>query len=197
MAGSLLNTLAFSLTLLAGVFVREDKKKGWYGALLFAVGTLTFQIAYSMSYLQVVNLAALFCAAGFVALTVVRALTDVFRARRVTTETIAASLCVYLLLGIGWSIAYSFVGSTIPGAFSVSGLETGGENRMQFGTGNPSLSLYYSFVTLTTLGYGDVSPAVPLSRMLAALEALTGQLYIAVLVARLVALQILHSEKHE
>jgi voltage-gated potassium channel Kch len=68
---------------------------------------------------------------------------------------------------------------------------------MQFGTDNASLSLYYSFVTLTTLGYGDVSPAVPLSRMLAALEALTGQLYIAVLVARLVALQILHSEKHE
>ncbi len=194
---SLLNTLAFSLTLLAGVFVDEVKKKGWYVALLFAMGTVIFQIAHSISDLRVVNLAALFCAAGFVALTVIRALRDVFQAKRVSTETIAAALCVYLLLGVGWSIAYSFVGSTIPGAFSISGLGTDGANQMEFGTENASLSLYYSFVTLTTLGYGDVSPAAPLSRMLAALEALTGQLYIAVLVARLVALQILHSEKHE
>ena len=53
--------------------------------------------------------------------------------------------------------------------------------------------LYLSFVTLTTLGYGDISPKVTLTRSLATIEALTGQLYVAILVARLVALQIVHS----
>lgn len=55
--------------------------------------------------------------------------------------------------------------------------------------------IYYSFVTLTTLGYGDIVPVSPSARSLATLEALTGQLYLTVLVARLVGLQITHSAR--
>jgi hypothetical protein len=190
------NTLAFA-TLLSGVFLDEKKKKGWYGALLFAAGTIIFQVAYARSDRELFYVASLFFAAGFIGLIIVRALTDLFRARRVTTETIAASLCVYLLFGVGWSIAYAFADWMDPHSFTVAGSASDSESLMQFGTHNSSLSLYYSFVTLSTLGYGDVSPAAPLARMLAASEALTGQLYIAVLVARLVALQIVHGDTSE
>jgi hypothetical protein len=57
--------------------------------------------------------------------------------------------------------------------------------------------LYYSFVTLTTLGYGDITPASSPARSLSTLEAVTGQLYIAILVARLVGLHIVHAGKKE
>ena len=61
-----------------------------------------------------------------------------------------------------------------------------------------SLALYYSLVTISTLGYGDVVPTSGVSRMLAAAQAVTGQTYLAVLVARLVGLQIAQSRKsHE
>ncbi len=55
------------------------------------------------------------------------------------------------------------------------------------------IPIYYSFVTMTTLGYGDIVPVNPAARMLSVLQALTGQLYLVVLVARLVGLHIAHS----
>jgi hypothetical protein len=65
--------------------------------------------------------------------------------------------------------------------------------QMRIGTGQPVGVLYFSFVTLTTLGYGDVVPTSPVTRTLASLEAITGQLYLTVLVARLVGLHIAES----
>jgi hypothetical protein len=64
---------------------------------------------------------------------------------------------------------------------------------MQFDGAKASFAVYYSFVTLTTLGYGDVIPQSSPARLLAALEALTGQIYLAVLVARLVGLHVAHT----
>lgn len=99
---------------------------------------------------------------------------------RVTGERIVAAICAYLLLGLLWAQAYQLVnsvyGQAIAGAFGGSGQEY----------------IYFSFVTLTTLGYGDVLPAHPAARVLAFLEAVTGVLYLATLVARLVALHIVH-----
>ena len=192
LVASLLNTLAFSLVLLAGVFTGGSREKAWYAAILCASGTIAFQVAYSLREVQLLYVAGLLSALMFVCLTVVRALSDILSAKRVSAETIAASLCVYLLLAIGWSIAYSLLDYTIPEAFSVSTSSSGESARMLFGTGEASEAIYYSLVTITTLGYGDVSPVSPLARALAGIEALVGQLYIAVLIARLVALEITH-----
>ena len=93
--------------------------------------------------------------------------------QRVGLNTIYASLCVYLLLGIIWSILYVLAYLHTPEAFSnLHG--TRGE------------LVYYSFVTLTTLGYGDIAPLTALARTLAYMEAVAGQFYLAVLVAGLV-----------
>lgn len=91
---------------------------------------------------------------------------------------IIGSYCVYLLLGIIWAIFYTMLAASRPGAFQ--GLPSAGmfENF-------PNL-LYFSFVTLTTVGYGDITPANPLAQFLASLEAVTGQFYLTVLVASLV-----------
>ena len=108
------------------------------------------------------------------------------RARRADAETIYAAICVFLLMGILWATLYALIGRLEPGAFSTS---TGDAPGMGSGVGSLT-SLYFSFVTLTTLGYGDVTPVTAAARMTAALEALTGQVYLVVLVARLVGLNV-------
>jgi hypothetical protein len=89
-------------------------------------------------------------------------------------------------------MAYSVVDVLDPNAFTWT--VTAGVPRLSFRVGNgDSGVLYFSFATLTTLGYGDIVPTTPISRMLASVEAITGQLYLAVLVARLVGLHIAES----
>jgi hypothetical protein len=98
----------------------------------------------------------------------------------VDRDRIFAVIAGYLMLGIIWAYLYGIVEALAPGSFSM-----GGDGHISnVGDGNVEL-LYFSFVTLTTLGYGDVSPVLPFAQSLAVLEAATGILYIAVLVASL------------
>ena len=90
---------------------------------------------------------------------------------------VVGALCIYLLLGVLWAVLFAFVELVEPTAFLDRGREVGGPIEH---------FLYYSFVTLTTLGYGDITPVHPVARTLAYLEAVIGQLYIAVLIAGLV-----------
>ena len=109
---------------------------------------------------------------------------------RVGTDTVFAALCIYLLVGIIWAIVYSLLGQLQPGAFSYAHAE---EHQMRFGSERTALAIYFSFVTMTTLGYGDITPVSTAARSLAILQAIFGQLYLTVLVAWLVGLHIAHS----
>ncbi len=100
---------------------------------------------------------------------------------RVSGDTLRGAVCVYVLLGVAWAIAYGFVNYLEPDAFSIAE-HLVDQNRAL------ALHIYFSFVTLTTLGYGDISPISPISRTLAWLEALAGQVYIALTIARLVSM---------
>ncbi len=118
----------------------------------------------------------------------------VFTRQRVTADTVCASLCVYLLLGVVWAVAYSAVAVLNPAAFVLALPGAGSTAEMRFGRGDSINSLYFSLATLTTLGYGDIVPISPTARVLATLEAIMGQLYLTVLVARLVGLNIVRSD---
>jgi hypothetical protein len=106
----------------------------------------------------------------------------VLRIDEVTMEQVAGTLCVYLLIGILWAVAYDLLEHVFPGSFS--------EPDMAF----PDYS-YFSFVTLTTLGYGDVLPVSRVARSFAVVEAIIGQFFLAVLVARQVGLHISSRQK--
>ncbi len=99
------------------------------------------------------------------------------RAGPVTHHRIQGGIAAYLLLGIVWAYAYSLLALARPGAFAgaVSAVD------------GPRGFFYFSFVTLTTVGYGDVQPVHPVARSLATLEAVVGPLYLAILIARLVS----------
>jgi len=102
----------------------------------------------------------------------------------VTVDTIAAAVCVYLLLAVIWALFFSLIELTHPGSFASAGQQLARSPRTVH-----SELLYLSVVTLSTLGYGDVLPVTAQARMLAAIEAIIGQLYLAVLIARLVGIE--------
>jgi hypothetical protein len=110
---------------------------------------------------------------------------QVYRAGPVTSHRIQGAVAVYLLLGLVWASAYALVHHLRPGAF------TGSLDAAAL----PQTWIYYSFVTITTTGYGDIAPVHPVARSLAIAEAVAGQLYIAITLARLVSLYVSSRDK--
>jgi hypothetical protein len=126
----------------------------------------------------------IFLVAGLllVAFVVVNLLGFVLRAPSVNAEVLCASISAYLMLGLIWTMAYWLVDQLTPGgAFSFN--TNAGRQSM-----NGFNAFYFSFITLSTVGYGDITPLSRIARWLAAMEAMTGLLYVAVLIARLVSL---------
>jgi len=95
---------------------------------------------------------------------------------------IVGAICIYILLGLLWAFAYQFSEMLFPGSFS--GLEHASwqDSLDQF--------IYYSMVTLTTIGYGDIAPQQPVARFLAYMEAITGMFYTTILVASLIGVRL-------
>ena len=127
----------------------------------------------------------------FLAFTATNILAKVFEAKEVTADTISGAICVFLLIGLAWAFLYSVVEFLHPGSFNIA--QSLAHTSIHSLHQQTTLFIYYSFVTLTTLGYGDITPLTPPARSLAVVEAVIGQLYLVVLIARLVGLHIVHS----
>jgi hypothetical protein len=125
----------------------------------------------------------------FFALITVVILRHILGVREVTFDIILGAICAYLVLGMVWTMVYSLIELFAPGSFlhGEESIAVGFADSMQ-----PAISnfIYYSFVTLTTLGYGDITPNSSPAAAFSSLEAVTGQLYIAILIARFVGLYI-------
>lgn len=121
-------------------------------------------------------------------------LKSILTTRDVTIDTISGSVCVYLQIGLIWSIAFYFIETFIPGSFnfSVVPLNSPESSRIDFQN-----FTYYSFVTLTTLGYGEYLPVSPPARAFSYLETAVGQVFLAVLVARLLGLHLARNDRLE
>jgi hypothetical protein len=105
-------------------------------------------------------------------------LASIFRGKKLGGDELCGSIVSYLLLGITWALLYSYIELIAPNSFSFVS-----EDSVQT---KGSALFYYSFVTLTTLGYGDILPVSQFARMVTYLEAVTGVMYTAILVAGLV-----------
>ena len=122
--------------------------------------------------------------AVFFVLTTVQLVLYLVRATSANMAMVLASVCGYLMIAIVYGLAYNIVDGFVLASFS-SGMA--GADASDY--------LYFSLVTLTTLGYGDIAPIHPITRSLATTEAVFGQFYVAVIVARLVSLVILERER--
>jgi len=103
---------------------------------------------------------------------------NVFATDRVLGDRIFGAIVLYLLLGLMWAVVYAFISQVVPGAFV--GRDIAAANLFDWG--------YFSLVTMTTVGYGDITPVARVARSLATAEAFIGQLYPAIIIARLVSL---------
>lgn len=110
----------------------------------------------------------------------------------VTLDTVIGAASVYVLIGLLWGALYALLEIWVPGSlrYPPDFQPTGPAPLVPLM--RDTIILYYSFETLTTIGYGDVTPATPPARFFSVCEALVGQLYLAVLVARFVGLQVTH-----
>jgi len=180
--GDLIVSVLFSLVLLAGVLAVADSKYVFVIALVLAIPAIAGR--WINHFRPDLLPPAFFLVAGLflIAFVVARLLRFVLRAPSVTVEVLCASISAYLMLGLMWTMAYWLVDQLTPGgAFSFN--TNAGTRSMNGFTG-----FYFSFITLSTVGYGDITPVSRIARWLAAMEAMTGLLYVAVLIARLVSL---------
>jgi hypothetical protein len=115
----------------------------------------------------------------FVTITI---LEHILKSEEVTTDTLYGAVCVYLLLGIMWASIYGFLEYVSPGA-----VFEGYDKEITTKISSNEL-IYYSYTTLATIGYGDITSVTPVGRIISVLEAIFGQLYIAFLVARLISI---------
>ncbi len=186
-------SFALVLMLISAVFADSHSRRKVIISSSLAVPMIVLQVLNILLGWDGIAVVNHLLGLSFLSYTVIVILGFLFNSDRVTFNVICASLCVYLLLGVIWSIAYSLLEILAPGSFTFSLAEGDQSGMMRFGGAESVFTLYYSLVTLSTLGYGDIVPASGPARMLAVVEAIIGQLYLVVLVARLVGLHISQS----
>ena len=182
--GPLLESILFSIVLISAVLAIAGRGPVLITAGLLALPTLAARwINYYWPNLLPPEV---FLIGGilFVFFVIANLLRFVLTAPSVNTEVLCASVSAYLLLALLWTLAYWLVAELIPGAFAFN-VSAAADKSIEGFNG-----LYFSLITLCTVGYGDITPVSGVARMLAAMEAMTGLLYIAVLIARLVALNV-------
>jgi hypothetical protein len=179
--GDLILSVLLSLVMLSAVVAVASRRGAFIVALLLLIPAIAGRWISHFRPDLVPPAVFLIAGLALVAFVVANLLRFILRAPSVTLEVLCASLSAYLMLGLMWTLAYWLVDQLTPGAFSFN--TSNGTRSMNGFTG-----FYFSFITLSTVGYGDITPVSKIARWLAALEAMTGLLYVAVLIARLVAL---------
>jgi voltage-gated potassium channel len=186
--GVLIMNAVAAVVLVAGTYTLSERKR------LFAVAVCLSGISIVAAWLVLITQqpwAAILshsCVIVLVTFFSVTILGYVLRGTRITLDKIFAAVSVYLLIGYAWTFAYALIDELQPGSFVF--LTTAPLNSY---VARVLEMRYLSFMTLTTVGYGDVVPHSDTARTLAALEAVAGQIYLTVLIARLVGLHIVHA----
>src|SRR6267142_1614197 len=178
--GDVIVSILLSLVLLSAVLAVADRKRVFFIALVLAVPAIAGR--WISHFRPDLVPPPVFLTAGLVliAFVVANLLRFVLRAPSVNVEVLCASISAFLMLGLLWTVAYWLVAQVNPNAF---GFNTGPKETM-----SGFNAFYFSFITLSTVGYGDITPVSRVARWLAATEAMTGLLYVTVLIARLVSL---------
>jgi hypothetical protein len=172
------------LIFLSAVYAIRQKKSVFIIALLLV---LLMEILALLSYLKdspSLDVIGNILGGLLLAYTATIILFHLFREDKITGDMIMGAICAYFLMGLIWGFIYSTLEFFQPGSF-----------QMPQGTVNQATFTYYSYVTLTTLGYGEITPISSPARSFALLEAMMGQLYLAVLIARLVGIHIAQSSR--
>lgn len=179
--------------LLAGVYaVSRNRRLLWIGIGIAAVAFAIEAAVHARPGPSLLTLNFLL-SIGFLAFVAGAILQAILVRQRVTVDTVLGGICLYLILGMAWTVGYSYLEYTRPGSFEVAGgpvPHPGREDEFRI-----EGMVYFSFVTLTTVGYGDIVPKTHPARTLAMAEAIAGSLYLAIFISRLVGLHLAHDRR--
>lgn len=178
--------IVMSCVLLAALWSVSRKPRTFAVGLMLSAPALAAKWILQFNQIPWLATAGLVFSAAFIGFTAVTILLTVVRSRTVTGDTIIGAICVYLLLAVLFAMSYTLAELLQPGSFVTDG--DGASLDASLYRAVPSALMYFSITTLTTLGLGDVRPAGSVAQTLVSFEALSGQLYLAVLIARLVGL---------
>ena len=165
---------------------RRQSVVGWVLATLAIAERLSLMIAPSFQLIVAGSIGWLL----FFSFVTWSQLRSLLIQREVTRETISLSISVYLLLGMCWGLLYILIFLSHPGAFSFGGSPELGQILATHHEHAFPIFIYFSLTTLSTIGFGDITPVTLQARYAAVAEGITGQFYLAILVARLVGMQM-------
>jgi voltage-gated potassium channel len=180
--GAFIDGSILTLVLISGVLAVGRSRRILIVAVLLVVPAVIGRWAHELQPIKVPHGVFLVPALVFIVFLIGHFLYFILRASHVNAEVLCAGLSTYLLLGMAWMFAYLL----LPDSF---GFTTGPDSSHVM---TPFNAYYFSFITMTTVGYGDIVPMTDVARMLATVEAVTGTLFMAVMIARLVSLYSAH-----
>jgi len=176
-----------SVVLLSAIYAVGERKGALIFGILTAVPAFLAHWVHLFLELKVLHLIDVVFGAIFFAFATVTIVTHLFKEKRVTADLIRGAICGYLLIGLMWAFVFSLVETLQPGSFISEAADALNLENL----------IYFSFVTLSTTGYGDIVPVTNQARSLSILEAVMGQMYLAVNIATLVAIRISQSPDKE
>lgn len=180
--------ILFGLVLFAAIWINQTKRWLLWAALSIGVGAGAGNLIEVFSASGGVRIASDLIGLVLIAFSTFIILRSVVKEREVELDTVIGGVCAYLMIGLSFAVFYRLLVDTVPGAFLFAGEPL--EPSIREATSLSTRLLYYSFVTLTTTGYGDITPSAGIAQMTSAGEAVVGQLYVAIFIARLMGLHI-------
>jgi hypothetical protein len=180
--GKTIEAILLTLVMLSAVLAIGGGRRTLTWAIVLVVPALAGRWANHVGSGRISPEAGLVPGLVFILFVVFHLLRFILRAPRVNSEVLCAGIATYLMMGLCWTFAYVLVARMVPNSFAFTVSNEPGQSILGFN------GLYFSLITLSTCGYGDIVPVSPAARMLAMMEAMTGTIYVAVLISRLVAL---------
>jgi len=176
-----------SVLFFTSLYLVTDNRRFFLIGLLILLPVLTTNILYYLDKTHITSLIGTLSYIAFFAYICVFLGRFLARSKTVSINVIYAAVCLYFFITIIWSFIYIATYNTIENAFSFSALL---QNSLDPDKDSITLFSYFSFVTMTTLGYGDITPVHPISRAWVSAQSVLGQLYLAIVMARFVGLYI-------
>ena len=179
--GEFIETVLVTLVLVSAGLAVGGQRHVLRIAIFLMVPTIAANWAHHLFPGVVTPVAHLACSIVFIGFVIIYVLRFIMRAPQVDAEVISAGISVYLMLGLLWAFGYLIAAEGSPSAFSI---HTDPREPQEMSNFN---ALYFSYTSLSTLGFGDILPVSKVARMLSFMEAITGMLYVATLISRLVS----------
>jgi Ion channel len=164
------------------IYAVSSRRVQWVAALVLAIPAGSLNALYALHPNERIAIPTWLSTIAFLLYALVTLLRSVIRTREITADTIYGTLTVYVLIGLVWGVCYILLVTIQPNAIAIDPARHSSLSMDWFDC------MFYSFVTLTTLGYGDMVPVTGPARSLSILEAICGIMYVAILVARFVGL---------